>query len=261
MSDGAELYIELLKKSVGNFIYDDDLDLMRGSFKRGSKAGTLVSDAPAAAAAEHKKSGLIWPSRAHTMIGLPRLNNIQQCVSDVLENNIPGDFIETGVWRGGATIFMRGILKAHGITDRTVWVADSFEGLPASNPDKYPEDSQTRFEKFADLAVSLEQVKENFRRYDLLDNQVKFLKGWFSETLPKAPIDRLAVLRLDGDLYESTMDALVNLYDRVSEGGYIIVDDYHSVAACKAAIQDFRAERKIKTKPSLILGGGVFWKK
>lgn len=80
---------------------------------------------------------------------------------------------------------------------------------------------------------SLEEVQENFRRYNLLDDQVQFLKGWFCDTLPTAPIEKLAVLRLDGDLYESIMDGLNALYDKVSPGGFIIVDDYGDFEPCR----------------------------
>src|SRR4051794_31147520 len=71
--------------------------------------------------------GPIWPHRAHTMIGMAGLDNLRSCVEDVIARGVPGDLVETGVWRGGASIFMRGILAAHGVTDRTVWVADSFQ--------------------------------------------------------------------------------------------------------------------------------------
>ena len=88
-------------------------------------------------------------------------------------------------------------------------------------------------------------MQDNFRRYGLLDEQVRFLQGWFRDTLPVAPIERLAVLRLDGDLYESTIQALESLYDKLSAGGYVIVDDYGNVAACRQAVHDFRAQRGI----------------
>ncbi len=72
---------------------------------------------------------------------------------------------------------------------------------------------------FPQLAVTADRVRDNFRRYDLLDHQVRFLEGWFRDTLPVAPIEKLAILRLDGDLYESTMQALECLYDKLSVGG------------------------------------------
>src|SRR5207248_8332186 len=109
---------------------------------------------------------------------------------------------------------IRGILAAYGITDRTVWAADSFAGVP---PPTHPQDREVDLSAgvLPVLAVPLEEVQELFKRYDLLDAQVRFLKGWFKDTLVDAPINRLAMLRLDGDLYESTMDALVPLYGKV----------------------------------------------
>jgi O-methyltransferase len=167
---------------------------------------------------------------AHTLIGTKRLDNIQHCIETVLEENIPGDLIETGVWRGGATIFMRGVLAAYGINDRVVWVADSFQGVP---PPTHPQDAGFNLSAtmYPFLRVSQEAVAELFEKYGLLDDRVKFLVGWFKDTLPIAPIRTLAVLRLDGDLYESTMDTLNPLYSKVARGGFIIVDDYHCLLA------------------------------
>jgi len=78
---------------------------------------------------ETRELGTDWPLLAQTMIGLRRLDNVQWCVETALAEGVPGDLIETGVWRGGATILMRGILEARGDTRRRVWVADSFAGL------------------------------------------------------------------------------------------------------------------------------------
>jgi macrocin-O-methyltransferase TylF-like protien len=171
----------------------------------------------------------------------------------------PGDFVETGVWRGGATMFMRAVLKAYGIKDRCVWVADSFEGLPAPDLTKYPADDGDALQKYNEfLIASLEEVKDNFKRYNLLDDQVRFLKGWFKNTLPAAPIKSLAVLRLDGDMYESTMDALTHLYPKVSRGGYVIIDDYHR-ESCRQAVTDFRSAHAIDEKIQEMGGRGVYW--
>lgn len=257
----AEAYIELLKRCVSNSIYDDDLDLLRGAKAIDPASGKYVTTKPAPVDSERKYYGDIWPSRAHTMIGIPRLDNLQFCVETALQDGIAGDMIETGVWRGGASIFIRGILKAHGIADRTVWVADSFEGLPPADRVRYPKESPFEFHRAADLAVSLEQVQSNFARYGLLDDQVRFLKGWFRDTLPTAPVERLAVMRLDGDMYESTMDALVNLYAKLSPGGFVIIDDFNTVESCNDAVADFRSTRQITAELSLIAGGGAFWRK
>jgi hypothetical protein len=195
------------------------------------------------------------------MIGLKRLDNLEFCIEEVIAKGVPGDLIETGVWRGGATIFMRAVLKAYGVTDRCVWVADSFAGLPPPDAGKYPHDAGDRLHEARELAVSLEQVKANFDRYGLLDDQVRFLKGWFRDTLPTAPIERLAVLRLDGDMYQSTMDALANLYPKVSQGGYVIVDDYSAIPACRQAVHDYRSANGITEEIRDIDWTGIFWQK
>ena len=261
MRDVASLYIELLKKCVTNSIYNDDLDLQRGKFAVNSETNKFESVEGVPADPALKTLGKIWPSRAHTMIGIPRLENIQQCVEEVLKNGVQGDLIETGVWRGGASIFMRGILKAYGVTNRTVWAADSFEGLPPGDPARYPKESTGEFHRVAVLAVSLEEVRSNFERYGLLDGQVRFLKGWFRDTLPTAPIEKLAVIRLDGDLYESTMDGFANLYPKLTVGGFVIIDDYNVIQACNDAVHDYREKNAITAELRMISGAGAYWKK
>ncbi len=111
------------------------------------------------------------------------------------------------------------------------------------------------------LAVPLDEVKASFERYGLLDEHVRFLEGWFSETLPSAPIERIAVLRLDGDLYHSTMDALTSLYGKVSPGGFVIIDDYGAVPSCAQAVHDFRSRHGIETAMIKIDWTGVYWRK
>ena len=205
--------------------------------------------------------GADWPMQAETMIGLKRLKNIRFCAEKIIEEKIEGDFIETGIWRGGATIFMRAILKAYNETSRTVWVADSFKGLPPPNETKYIHDKGDTHHTQSALSVSIEDVRSNFSKYGLLDDQVKFLIGWFSETLPSAPIKKLSLLRLDGDMYESTIDALNYLYPKVTVGGYIIVDDWGAVPACQKAVLDYRERNKIDDELIPIDWAGVFWKK
>ena len=208
-----------------------------------------------------REEGRDYTTDADTMIGARRLDNLQACVVDALRNSVAGDLVETGVWRGGASIFMRAVLHAYGIKDRTVWVADSFQGLPKPDPARYPADANDELWKVDVLAVSLEEVKANFASYGLLDDQVRFLVGWFRDTLPSAPIERVAVLRLDGDLYESTMDALTALYPRVTVGGYVIVDDYGAMASCRKAVEDFRSGHGITDKMIAIDWTGVYWQR
>jgi O-methyltransferase len=209
---------------------------------------------------EQRSVGRDWPLFAQTMIGLRRLDNLHDCVVDVLERKVPGNLIEAGAWRGGATIFMRGILKAYDVTDRKVWVADSFEGLPRPDATRYPADAGSEWHLADLLAVSLEEVRENFRRYGLLDEQVVFLEGWFEDTLMTIPEPQWAVVRLDGDMYQSTMDALLALYPNLSVGGYLIVDDY-DVENCRKAVHDFREQQGIRGAIQRIDWTGVYWQR
>jgi len=195
-----------------------------------------------------------------TMLSRERLENLQLCVESVIADDISGDLIETGVWRGGATILMRAVLAAHVDTTRTVWVADSFEGFPNARLaiDRVDYTAGAGNERFA---VSVDEVRRNFARYNLLDDQVRFLVGWFSDTLPTAPIERLAVLRLDGDMYESTRDAIEVLYPKLSPGGYLIVDDYGTHAGSRQAIDEYRAKQPITESVEWIDTTCVFWRR
>lgn len=228
-----------------------------------SLTGSLVGDAPiqpgntGAFDAATRYLGRDWPSLAQTMIGVARMRNLRQLCESAILNDIPGDFIETGVWRGGACIYMRGILEAHGDVHRRVFVADSFRGIPQPSPQTYIADAGDLLHENAALAISRQIVEENFRKYGLLDDRVVFLEGWFKDTLPVAPIEKLSVLRLDGDMYESTIQALDALYHKVSRGGSVVVDDYQ-LAPCALAVNDFRARHGV-TSPLLPIDRDAVW--
>lgn len=253
MIEEGSLYLDLLKRSVLNEIYlDDELRILylracidgREAFRP-----PVLHDIRSARRADYeklaqaRKIGRFFDRQIqnsgfnHSMAGRARIDNLHDALDVVRREAIQGDLIECGVWRGGACIFMAGYLRAHGMQDRTIFVADSFEGLP---PPALPQDAGLDLskEKFPELAVSLETVRENFAVYGLDGPNVVFLKGWFKETLPRAPVEQIALLRLDGDLYESTMDTLNALYDKVAPGGIVIVDDY-SIDACRKAVADF----------------------
>jgi O-methyltransferase len=271
----ALLYLDLMKKVLTRYIFIDEEPVplrvdpttpwkkiaLRPIQAVLWKRGYVVARYRPRPSIEDREVGRDWPPTAETMIGLKRLDSLQFCIERVLADDVPGDLIETGVWRGGATIFMRAVLAAFGVADRTIWVADSFQGVPSPRPEKYPADEGWHFSRLSELGVDIETVRANFRRYGLLDDQVQFLPGWFEDTLPKAPIQQLAVLRLDGDLYESTWHALSALYGKVSLGGYVIVDDYGVITACRQAVDDFRASESIEASLTWIDESGVFWRK
>ena len=267
-------YLDLLKKTLSFSLWPEPpVPLMLFNSRRSAAkrlvavvASKVVSAAglqlskPFWSSEEARQSGQIWPSYAHTMVGIKRLDNIQYCVETVLADGIQGDLIETGVWRGGSCIFMRGILAAHGSKDRRVFVADSFKGLPPPDAGRYPTDVGDTLFQHDFLSVGRAEVEDNFRKYDLLDAQVVFLEGWFKDTLPAAPIEKLAVMRLDGDMYGSTIEALTALYPRLSPGGFCIIDDY-GLGGCRAAVHDYRDKHKI-TEPILEIDvDGRFWRK
>jgi hypothetical protein len=248
LSTPEVLYLDLLKRCLTRILFPD-----RRMLGAGPDSADFIL--------EERLEGKDWPTDAETMIGLRRLENLESCVTNVVVDKVPGDLVETGVWRGGASILMRAVLKAYGDQSRRVWVVDSFQGLPKPDTEQFPQDVGDIHHSAAYLAVSLEKVKANFSRYGLLDEQVSFLEGWFKDTLPQAPIDRIAVLRLDGDMYESTMEVLMYLYDKVSPGGFVIIDDYGALPNCRAAVEDFRRSRNIVDPIERVDWTGAFWRK
>jgi hypothetical protein len=240
------MYLELLKASLTRTLFMNDLPGRDPAEKAKNR--------------EIRELGWDWPDEAETMIGMVRLGCIQECVERVILDGVPGDLMEAGVWRGGAVILMQGVLAAHDARDRKVWVADSFEGLPPPDSRSFTQDLAVDLSGFDELAVSLDQVKANFERYGLLDENVEFIKGWFKDTLEDAPIERLAVLRLDGDYYESTIQILEALYHKVSRGGFVIVDDYLHLESCKQAVDDFRAAVGIEDEIVKVDWNSVYWR-
>lgn len=232
-------YIDLLKKCVSHWIWLPEEDKKK------------------------RYDGRDWPkaSEGETMIGLVRLDNILYCINKIIEDNIDGDFIEAGVWRGGAVIFMKGILEAFEIKDRKIWVADSFQGVPRPDIESFPEDKEDMLYQFEELKVTKQEVINNFKKYDLFDDNIRFLEGWFKDTLYHAPIQKLALLRVDGDLYESTFQALDALYPKLAVGGFCIIDDYGTFDYCAKAVTDYREKNNITDQIIDIDSWGIFWRK
>jgi O-methyltransferase len=245
-SSPRALYLELLIRTLTNTIYGDP---------------SADPDNPRDYDSRRREFGRDWPAVAHTMVGVRRLTNLCELMQRALDEDIPGDFIETGVWRGGCCILMRGVLKANAVTDRKVYVADSFAGLPPPNSDLFPQDRGLDLSRFEQLAVPLEEVKANFSRYGLLDEQVVFVKGLFQDTLPSLHAGPFALMRLDGDLYESTHAALSALYPKLSPGGFVIVDDYGALDPCRQAVRDYRDQMKIDSPLHQVDWTAVWWQK
>jgi len=258
------MYLDLLERAVTHTLYyPPDVrhlpDNVKESFEQEfEKAG--ITDLGGLNDTQRRNEGRDWPVYAQTMIGRKRTANVRRLLERVIAERVPGDLIEAGCWRGGTVIMMRGVLKAYGITDRTVYAADSFQGLPEPDPERFPADSGDINYTVGELAVSLEEVQRNLALYGLKDDRVKFLEGWFRDTLPTVRDKRWALVRLDGDLYESTMDGLTNLYPQLSPGGYLIVDDF-GWENCRQAVEDYRAEHGITEPIERIDWVGAYWRK
>jgi O-methyltransferase len=264
--DVRSLYLDLLRRNLTRYGMQERMPsewpLRRRLLFKAVNTIHSMRDGKGLSAHRSRELGLDWPAEAETMIGMQRLTSLQHCVETALADDVPGDLIECGVWRGGACILMRAVLADYGDETRSVWLADSFQGVPRSDPENYQADKGIRAEFAAGiLGVSEAEVRANFERYGLLDDQVRFLPGWFKDTLPDAPIERIAVLRLDGDLYESTIQALDALYPRLSPGGFCVIDDYLSVKACEQAVTDYRTKHGISADIVDIDGSGVLWRK
>jgi hypothetical protein len=249
-SDPRSRYLDLLERSLLDGIYGErPLEMrLRGVWQR-LRHPYLTG-----------RGVLQLSARAHTAIGATRLRHLRHLVERTIQEGIPGDYIETGVWRGGACILIRGVLAAHDVLDRRVYCADTFAGLPRPNK-KYPADKRDHLHAFRELAVSEEIVRQNFAAYDLLDNQVVFLKGLFADTLPRLSRNSFALIRLDGDMYGSTTDALNNLYDCVSPSGFVVIDDYGGLRNCAKAVHDFLDRRGLQVEIQPIDESCVWWQK
>ena len=264
--DVRSLYLDLLRRNLTRFGMREqipsDWPLRRRLLLKFINIETAMRRGSGPFDTRARDLGLDWPAEAETMIGMQRLTSLQHCVETVLTDDIPGDLVECGVWRGGACILMRAVLAAYGDDARSVWLADSFQGVPRSDPENYKADKGIRGDFAAGiLGVSQDEVRANFERYGLLDDRVRFLPGWFKDTLHDAPIDRISVLRLDGDLYESTIQALDALYPRLSPGGFCIVDDYLAIKPCEQAVTDYREKHGISAEIVDIDGTGILWRK
>jgi O-methyltransferase len=249
-----DLYLNTLRDTLTGETYQDGC-VARRSLRRLLRPLGIHLGRPMSRAERHQ--GRVWPETGLTMVGTARLDNIRHCLESCIENDVPGAFVECGVWRGGASIFAAAVIEANGC-NREVYLCDSFEGLPRPEHKLDVLDS-VHFWKDADvLAVSEEQVRDNFRRFHLDHPNVRFIKGWFKDTLESLPCQQIAVLRADGDMYDSTREIL-KLHERISPGGFCIIDDYGTVEACRRAVDEFLSGRP-ELKPQEIDYASVYWR-
>ena len=240
-------YLDLMRDCLTGAIYDDPALAM-------STDGGLRPYDPAT-----RELGMDWPARAHSMIGRKRMLQLQRAAEFVIERQVPGDLIETGVWRGGASILMRGVLAAwrrhrpERVGRRLVRrAADA-----GRRTDPIDRAQRSRLPRPRDLG---RKGRGNFALYDLLDDQVRFLDGCFSDSLRGADQQargappRRRPLRVDDGRARGPLR-------QGRPRGFVIVDDYGVFPNCRAAVADFRGERGIHERIYNIDGSGVFWQR
>jgi O-methyltransferase len=193
-----------------------------------------------------RADGTDWPLNGLTMIGLTRLDDLQACVESIVADGIPGDLIEAGTWRGGASMLMRATLDTLEAPQRDVWLADSFQGFPlpeARGTDRELEQDMSAIDY---LAPDVDDVRGYFGRLGL-DGGVRFVPGFFEETMAGMRGRQWSLVRLDADTYRATRLTLEALYPGLAVGGYLVIDDY-ALDPCRQAVEDFRSEHDI-TEP------------
>ncbi|MFQ5937536.1 MAG: TylF/MycF/NovP-related O-methyltransferase [Acidiferrobacterales bacterium] len=207
--------------------------------------------------------------REYTMLSRRRLLSLYECVLECERSDVRGDYVECGVWKGGAVGLMALANLRHGKNRRDLHLFDTFEGIP--EPDESV-DGERAVKEAKRLGVGFQgRLTSNPQFYEKMDREVGTLesnkrlleetvgydsrfihyhKGFFQQTVPKAveEIDSIAILRLDGDWYASTKVCLDYLYDKVVSSGFVIIDDYGAYEGCRRAVDEFLAARQIKVK-------------
>lgn len=194
--------------------------------------------------------------KPYSMTGIERMYSLYTSVNYVLSNNIKGDFVECGVWRGGSAMMIAKILLHRNVTDRKIYLYDTFEGMSAPTVDDINivgqdatillgQDELSKDSKlwcYADLA----DVQKNMNSTGFAQGNIVYVKGKVEETIPATiPGENIALLRLDTDWYESTKHELIHLYPKLQANGVLIIDDYGHWEGCKKAVDEYFEKNKI----------------
>lgn len=200
--------------------------------------------------------------RGYTMLSRSALVSLSDQVAYCNKVGIKGAFVECGVWKGGAVALMAYISKLTGHEDRPLHLFDAFQDICPPDPGVDGEKALKETEKFGSFEQGVLQplsgIYDRFGGHGTIDacrevigktgypaSRIHFHKGWFQDTVAEAAKDipEIAILRLDGDWYESTMVCLTAFYDQVVRGGFVILDDYGAYEGCRKAVHDFFAMR------------------
>jgi hypothetical protein len=190
-----------------------------------------------------------------TMTTPERLYALYNSVKYVLNNNIPGDFVECGVWKGGNPVMMATMLMEAGVTDRKIYLYDTYEGMsePTANDTNFKGNDARQLLDNSDKAdqasvwcfSQLDEVKQNLRKTGYPEQNLVFVKGKVEDTMPSTLPGAIALLRLDTDWYESTLHELWHLFPLLSSRGVLIIDDYGYWEGCRKATDQYFREQGI----------------
>jgi O-methyltransferase len=191
----------------------------------------------------------------YTMTSAERVFTLRQSVQHIIDHDIPGDIVECGVWKGGSMMAVARTLLDMGVSDRHLYLFDTFEGMPEPTNVDVNAEGQTAVDLLSSqddainreaLCVSLEEVKRNLQFTKYPTSFLHFVKGPVEKTIPQHAPEKIALLRLDTDWYESTYHEMCHLYPRLSPGGILIIDDYGYWTGAKMAVDQYYAEQRLK---------------
>lgn len=238
-----EAYLDLIKRSVTNYAYlggDRAFEDFRCVTHYDLRQAAWKIDPLA---------------RPLSLLTKGQLDLIEKIAVALDQRGVPGDFIEAGIWRGGAVILMRALIDAYGMANRRVFAADSFAGIPRNERGR-----NDPVDLWKDRWVApLDEVRQNIARFGLLDERIVFVQGFFADSLKTLSGERFSLIRLDSDSYDSVETSLEYLYPLLSKGGVVIIDDWH-LDGCKGAVVDYRSRYGIDDK-IYVFDGNAYWTK
>lgn len=195
-----------------------------------------------------------------TLLSYQRFKNIRFIIEQIIHNNVEGDILEAGNWRGGSMLYAKGILEAYGIENKEIWMFDTFSGFPKNYTISDNIEKEELITGKAADRLRLNSVKKVSALFEIynLSKGINIVQGLFQDTIPKTIVPKLSYLRLDADSYINTKYLLSYLYDKVIINGYVELDDYGSFPGCKKAVNEFRLKRNIQEKINYV-NNAVFW--
>jgi O-methyltransferase len=271
-----ESYLDLVVKTVRGFspipeyaqldvdrtnLAKEHVKKLRSDFKGKQSGNIMVDMAISMGSSMLTKTWKKLNPVALTMCGDESINQLKEALATIYREDIPGDFIEAGVWRGGLPVIMKSYAHTQNDLNRKIYIADSFQGLPQDCSDPKDKAANLLLTPIQNLSTSRELIENALEYFNLMDDNIIFLEGWFKDTLHKIEADQFSLVRLDGDYYESTHDSIVELYPKLSVGGYLIVDDYNLPLGCKRAINEYRKKHHITEEIIKINKQAVYWRK